>query len=70
MHVYVDGAGTSGITANQSRTDVAAVHTIYGPNHGFDALLPASAGAHDVCVFAINKGAGSNVLLQCRRVVT
>jgi hypothetical protein len=69
MHVYIDGVGTSGIMANQSRTDVAGVYPLYGPDHGFDAALPASAGGHDVCVFAINQGVGANLLLQCRHVV-
>jgi hypothetical protein len=68
LHVYIDGVGTSGIMANQSRPDVGAQYPVYGNNHGFDTLLGASPGSHQVCIFAINQGAGANLLMQCRTV--
>ena len=67
VHVYVDGVG-QGITANQSRPDVAAVFPGYGDAHGYSLSVPASAGEHQVCVYAIHVGAGSNVTLGCTTV--
>jgi hypothetical protein len=68
LHVYIDGRGTSGIMANQARPDVGAAYPVYGPNHGFDAQLPASPGSHQVCIFAVNQGVGSNQLMRCSTV--
>jgi GH25 family lysozyme M1 (1,4-beta-N-acetylmuramidase) len=67
-HVYVDGVGTA-IVANAARSDVAAAYQGYGPNHGFNATIPAAAGAHQVCVYAINiAGSGANREMTCRTV--
>ena len=39
------------------------------PAHGFAATLPAAAGVHNVCAYAINVGAGgSTTCLGCRTV--
>lgn len=67
VHVYVDGAAMA-LTANESRPDVAAAFTGYGPSHGYSATFGASPGAHTVCVYGINVGAGANSLLGCRTV--
>lgn len=67
VHVYVDATGTAS-TANAGRPDVANAYPNSGPNHGFAVTVPASAGSHNVCVYAINDGAGGNVLLGCRSV--
>jgi uncharacterized protein YkwD len=65
--VYVDGVGVSWFPATGSRPDIAAAFPGYGPNHGFDASFAASGGAHTVCVYSINIGAGAgNPLLGCR----
>ena len=66
VHVYVDGVGT-GLLADQSRPDVAAVYGL-GDKHGFSASLPASAGDHTVCVYAIGDRGRPNALLGCRVV--
>jgi len=66
VHVYIDSQGTA-ITANLPRPDVDAAYGA-GPNHGFAATLPASPGVHQVYVYAINVGAGSNVLIAQRTV--
>jgi len=68
VHVYVDGGGYNLGPANLSRPDVAAAYPGYGAAHGFDATLPISVGAHQVCVYAINVGVGANRLLSCRGV--
>jgi hypothetical protein len=68
VHVYVDGAGTP-ITASGDRADVARLYPDYGPAHGFAATVPSAIGVHQVCVYAINNGAGGNALLGCRQVI-
>jgi hypothetical protein len=67
VHVYVDSVLT-GLTANVSRPDVGAAYPGYGNLHGFDAVLAAAAGPHQVCAYAINVQAGANQLLSCRSV--
>jgi hypothetical protein len=66
VHVYVDGVGTP-VLANGARPDVgAAFHD--GDLHGFTATLPANAGTHTVCVYAINFPSGVNTTLGCRSI--
>ena len=67
VHVYVDGVGRANVRADRPRPDVAAALGI-GPNHGFDLVLDVGGGTHEVCVHAINVGAGDNRLLGCRQV--
>ncbi|PJJ71223.1 hypothetical protein CLV46_0765 [Diaminobutyricimonas aerilata] len=64
MHVYVDSQG-SAHDANQDRADVGAAYPAYGSGHGFNVSIPASSGTHNVCVYGINVGAGSNRLFGC-----
>jgi len=69
VHVYVNGAWAGSATADALRSDVGAVYPGYGSSHGIDLTVAVPAGAADVCVYAINVGAGgSNPLLGCRRV--
>ncbi|GAB2452095.1 hypothetical protein HD599_002546 [Conyzicola lurida] len=65
VHVYVDSVGTA-IPAQTDRPDVGKAYPTYGSPHGFSATIPASAGTHKVCVYAINQGAGGHTLLYCR----
>jgi hypothetical protein len=47
-----------------SRPDIGASHPGAGNNHGFSTTITGiSPGIHAVAVYAINAGAGSNVLL-------
>lgn len=69
VHVYVDGLVVLGLTAAGSRPDVDAVFG-RGPNHGFASTVPAAAGAHTVCFYAIDGNGGTNVLLGCRAVTS
>lgn len=70
VHIYVDGkfagAGTTGVT----RTDVGRVYPQHGNNTGFEVALDRlEPGNRQVCVYAINTGAGTtNPLLGCRTV--
>lgn len=68
VHVYVDSTGTP-FTASDLRADVAKVYPDYGPAHGFSAQVTSAIGPHNVCVYAINTGAGGNTLLGCKQVV-
>jgi hypothetical protein len=66
--VTVDGVGTT-LAANQSRPDVGAAFPGFGAGHGFGAIVPASPGVHNVCVWGINVGRGmSGRILACRSV--
>lgn len=67
VHVYVDGVGAA-YTADRERPDVARIYPLHGSKHGFAERIAAGAGAHDVCIFAINTGSGGHTLLACRAV--
>jgi hypothetical protein len=69
LHIYVDGRHVQTTTANSLREDVGAAYPEYGNNHGFELVVPASAGRRDVCVYGINVGAGRNRLLACRQIL-
>lgn len=68
VHIYVDSASAA-YSAGKTRTDVGAAYPASGPNHGFAERIAAASGTHNVCVYAINNGAGGNVMLGCRSVV-
>lgn len=68
VHVYVDGALVRAATADRPRPDIATAFAGYGPDHGFEVQVPADPGRHEVCVYAINKGAGVNARLGCATV--
>ena len=63
--VYLDGKGMASFQADASRPDVAVVYPGYGPNHGISQTWQLTSGAHTLCVYGINVGAGANTLLQC-----
>ncbi|HVE94007.1 MAG TPA: hypothetical protein VNB24_03735 [Acidimicrobiales bacterium] len=67
VHVYVDHVGHA-IDASGFRPDVGAAFPSYGLAHGFDAVVPAAPGEHNVCTYAINVSYGSHVGLACRTV--
>lgn len=67
VHVYVGSNGRA-ITADRSRTDIAAAYPGYGAAHGFTELITVTPGTYDVCAYAINTGAGGHTLLRCSSV--
>ncbi|MBG6214153.1 hypothetical protein RCH23_002739, partial [Cryobacterium sp. CAN_C3] len=67
VHVYVDSVGGA-YTANKNRADIAAVYPAYGALHGLSEKVAAAPGAHNVCVYAINTGAGGHSLLGCKSI--
>jgi hypothetical protein len=69
VHAYVDGKYKSAHTADRGRPDVARVFPPAGEAHGYDFDVKLSGGTHQVCVYALNIGSGSdNPLLGCRTV--
>jgi hypothetical protein len=70
VHVYVDNAASSHRAGNE-RPDLTAVHGDVGTAHGFDVTVPVtSAGAKKVCVYAINKGPGTNAPVGTCKSIT
>ncbi|MGI8807191.1 MAG: DNRLRE domain-containing protein [Acidimicrobiales bacterium] len=67
--VYADGVYVEALVAGTSRPDLGPFG--YGNNHGFYDFAPVAAGSHNVCVYAVNVGAGSNPypLMGCKAVV-
>jgi GH25 family lysozyme M1 (1,4-beta-N-acetylmuramidase) len=67
VDTYVDGRYAASTVASLSRPDIGPLHPGFGPNHGFDVPLSGlTVGSHQVCVYAINTGAGSsNPVLGC-----
>ena len=68
VHVYVDGIGRVALRADGTRNDVAAGFPGYGAARGYSGNVSVRGGSHSVCVYAINVGVGTNVLLGCRNV--
>lgn len=64
VQVKIDGALVKQVTANTSRADVGSAHPGYGDNHGYDVVVPAAAGTHQFCTYALNasQGTGSTEL--------
>ena len=70
-HVYVNGWFAGAWAATGSRPDVAASFRGWGADHGFAGTLSTPPGPQQVCVYAINVGAGtSNPSLGCRTVTS
>lgn len=68
VHVYFDGAGGTSIASDQSKASLATAYGAFGPDHAFSRTFTGKpSGPVDVCVFAINQGAGQNTEV-CRSV--
>ncbi|WP_058750312.1 hypothetical protein [Curtobacterium oceanosedimentum] len=69
IDTYVDGVGASSIQANVAKPSLVDLFgKAYGANHQFvQTLTGFTPGQHQVCTYAINTGAGSNVA-DCRTV--
>ncbi len=64
IYLWTDGK-LSGINANQSRPDVAALYPGIGPRHGFAATMRLPEGAHHLCAVAGNLSYGTGKTLAC-----
>jgi hypothetical protein len=70
VHVYVDGR-LSVLTAGQDRPDIAGAFPGAGAAHGFSLSTTVPAGAHQVCVYAIDVDISwQYTSLGCRAVRT
>jgi phage tail protein X len=69
VRVVANGSVVASATASLPRSDVGAAHPVAGPNHGFDVTAVVPGGRTEVCVVAVNVGAGTaNTTLGCRTV--
>jgi hypothetical protein len=66
VQMYVDGHANALTWANLPRPDVGAAYPAAGPDHGYTLSMPAAAGRHTVCLYAINTGPGASSTLGCR----
>ncbi len=69
VQMYLDGRTQTVGTADAPRPDIGAAFPAAGPDHGYSVTMSASAGWHDVCLYAINVGPGSSRNLGCRSVL-
>jgi GH25 family lysozyme M1 (1,4-beta-N-acetylmuramidase) len=68
--VTVDGNGAVATQADVERPDVGAFFPDWGPNHGFDILVPTPpAGPHTLCTYLGNLGPGRDIVLDCQSVI-
>jgi hypothetical protein len=67
VHVYAYGEAIQALPANIYRPDVAR-HYGQGDNHGFSGTVNASAGTHELCVYAIDSWRGTNPKIKCQSV--
>jgi hypothetical protein len=68
VDIYVDGALVRRVDANLHRPDIKLAYPHLSGNFGFDVTVPASPGAHNVCIVGRNQGGGGDVDLGCRPV--
>lgn len=61
---YLDGKAALTATANLARPDLVTSQQV-GPNAGYSLSIPAAAGSHNVCLWAVNIGIGNNKFLGC-----
>jgi len=61
---YLDGKAAITATAAIPRPDLVESQQV-GPAAGYSLSIPAPAGSHNVCVWAVNIGIGNNKFLGC-----
>lgn len=65
VHVYVDQTRQV-LIADQARSDIVVKYPALGAAHGFSGTIPATAGKHSVCAYAIDTVPEKHTLLGCR----
>jgi hypothetical protein len=66
---YLDGNAARTVPAGIARPDLV-VAKLAGPNAGFSFAVPTGAGAHNICLWAVNIGIGNNKFLGCAALST
>ena len=69
IHAYSGSAFVGGWVANGSRADVQAAYPSRGLLTGFSETFAVNPGSRQICLHAINNGAGSNTALGCKTVM-
>ncbi|MEZ5239259.1 MAG: hypothetical protein R2716_10030 [Microthrixaceae bacterium] len=69
VRIRLNGRTVRTITANRYRSDIAQAYPHLGGNYGFDEVMPAKPGRHELCVTVLNVNSGSNANLGCMTVV-
>jgi hypothetical protein len=68
IHIYVDDVLSTKVTADMPKASLATAYPPFGANHAFSVTIAAvTTGVHQVCIYAINVGAGGNTKL-CQSV--
>ncbi|WP_455132519.1 hypothetical protein [Microbacterium aurum] len=57
------------VVASAARADVDRAYPGYGAAHGFETTLTLATGTSEVCITAVNTGAGGNTPLGCKTAV-
>jgi hypothetical protein len=69
VRITVDGQVARELLADGPRADIAASFPAHGPDHGFNVVIPTSAGGHTICAYAIDhRGTAPDTLLGCKTV--
>jgi hypothetical protein len=68
VSLWLDGLKNFQWPANGSYPAGEASFPGAGANHGWSGVVPASAGSHSVCVYAVNINSGADVLFGCKTV--
>ncbi|MBD8538755.1 hypothetical protein [Frigoribacterium sp. CFBP 8751] len=68
VRVDVDGVRKTSLVADASRPDVASAYPAYGSRHGIAATFPVDPGQREICLTAVNIGAGLDRSLGCATV--
>ncbi|HET6209142.1 MAG TPA: hypothetical protein VFD94_02105, partial [Jatrophihabitans sp.] len=66
---YLDGNAARTVPAGIARPDLV-VAKLAGPNAGYSFAVPTGAGAHNICLWAVNIGIGNNKFLGCAALST
>ncbi len=70
LHVRVDGTQWHVVRADSTYNAMPQLLPGVGLEHGFGAVLPATPGPHEVCVWAKNFGIGNDRFFGCRVVAS
>ena len=68
VRILADGTATT-VSADAPATAARTTATTTATSSGFDVLVPLAPGSHEVCVIAVNIGAGSDTELGCSTVI-
>jgi hypothetical protein len=66
---YLDGNSARTVSANIATPALLAIK-LTGANAGYSFAVPTSAGAHNICVWAVNINIGANKFLGCASLST